>query len=123
MKSWLTYSFAFACGLGAWTLLYMAAFTAAMSGAVRGIASFVVWVQVGPVLGAFVVFALVFGAITMKRPSLKEWLYALAFVAAATFACCGLLIAGLLDEIFAAVLLLVTLFFGGRYLEQRRTHA
>lgn len=103
--------------------MYIAAFTAAMTGAPVSMAGFIFWVLLCPVLGAFLIFGLVCGLRSGNPLDLQEWPYTLAFSIGVIFVSCGVLIANILDEIAVAIILAATLLFEGLYLQQSRTHA
>lgn len=123
MKSWLSYSFAFVGSIGAWGVLFLAAFSVVMTGAGMGMAGFIFLALMCPVLGALLVFGLVFGQVSGRFFNAQEWLYAFSFVVVVAVFFYTLLVVGYLDEMLTDILLAVSLFFGGRYLLQRRLNA
>ena len=123
MKSWLAYSAAFACALGAAALCYMAAFYALMSGSGFGVAGFILLAVICPVLAGLIVFGAAFSAFAKQSLDLASWAQGLAFVAVVTSLCFGLIVGDVLDEVLAAFLLVTVLFFGGRMMIMRAIDA
>ena len=123
MKSWLAYSAAFACALGAAALCYMAAFYALMSGSGFGVAGFILLAVICPVLAGLIVFGAAFSAFAKQSLDLASWAQGLAFVAVVTSLCFGLIVGDVLEEVFSALLLVTVLFFGGRMMIMRAIDA
>ena len=123
MKSWLAYSAAFACALGAAALCYMAAFYALMSGSGFGVAGFILLTVICPVLAGLIVFGAAFSAFAKQSLDLASWAQGLAFVAVVTSLCFGLIVGDVLEEVFSALLLVTVLFFGGRMMIMRAIDA
>ena len=123
MKSWLAYSAAFACALGAAALCYMAAFYALMSGSGFGVAGFILLAVICPVLAGLIVFGAAFSAFAKRSLDIASWAQGLAFVAVVTSLCFGLTVGDVLDEVLAAFLLVTVLFFGGRMMIMRAIDA
>ena len=123
MKSWLAYSAAFACALGAAALCYMAAFYALMSGSGFGVAGFILLAVICPVLAGLIVFGAAFSAFAKQSLDIASWAQGLAFVAVVTSLCFGLIVGDVLDEVLAAFLLVTVLFFGGRMMIMRAIDA
>ena len=123
MKSWLAYSAAFACALGAAALCYMAAFYALMSGSGFGVAGFILLAVICPVLAGLIVFGAAFSAFSKQSLDLASWAQGLAFVAVVTSLCFGLIVGDVLEEVFSALLLVTVLFFGGRMMIMRAIDA
>lgn len=123
MKSWLAYSAAFACALGAAALCYMAAFYALMSGSGFGVAGFILLAVICPVLAGLIVFGAAFSAFAKRSLDIASWAQGLAFVAVVTSLCFGLIVGDVLDEVLAAFLLVTVLFFGGRMMIMRAIDA
>ena len=119
MQSWLAYSAAFAFALGAAALCYMAAFYALMSGSGFGVAGSILLAVICPVLAGLVVFGAAFSAFAQQSLDMASWAQGLAFVAVATAVCFGLIVGDVLEEIFAMLLLVAVLFFGGRMMIMR----
>ena len=88
-----------------------------------GMAGFIFLALMCPVLGALLVFGLVFGQVSGRFFNAQEWLYAFSFVVLVAVFFYTLLVVGYLDEMLTDILLAVSLFFGGRYLLQRRLNA
>jgi len=123
VKSWLAYSAAFACALGAAALCYMAAFYALMSGSGFGVAGFILLAVICPVLAGLIVFGAAFSAFAKRSLDIASWAQGLAFVAVVTSLCFGLTVGDVLDEVLAAFLLVTVLFFGGRMMIMRAIDA
>lgn len=123
MKSWLLYSAAFACALGAAVLCYMAAFYALMSGSGFGVAGFILLAVICPVLAGLIVFGAAFSAFAKQSLDIASWAQGLAFVVVVTSLCFGLIVGDVLDEVLAAFLLVTVLFFGGRMMIMRAIDA
>ena len=123
MKSWLAYSAAFACALGAAALCYMAAFYALMSGSGFGVAGFILLAVICPVLAGLIVFGAAFSAFAKQSLDIASWAQGLAFVVVVTSLCFGLIVGDVLDEVLAAFLLVTVLFFGGRMMIMRAIDA
>ena len=123
MKSWLAYSAAFACALGAAALCYMAAFYALMSGSGFGVAGFILLAVICPVLAGLIVFGAAFSAFAKRSLDIASWAQGLAFVAVVTSLCFGLIVGDVLEEVFSALLLVTVLFFGGRMMIMRAIDA
>jgi len=119
VKSWLAYSAAFACALGAAALCYMAAFYALMSGSGFGVAGFILLAVICPVLAGLIVFGAAFSAFAKQSLDIASWAQGLAFVVVVTSLCFGLIVGDVLDEVLAAFLLVTVLFFGGRMMIMR----
>jgi hypothetical protein len=123
VKSWLSYSAAFACALGAAVLCYMAAFYALMSGSGFGVAGFILLAVICPVLAGLIVFGAAFSAFAKQSLDIASWAQGLAFVVVVTSLCFGLIVGDVLDEVLAAFLLVTVLFFGGRMMIMRAIDA
>jgi hypothetical protein len=123
VKSWLAYSAAFACALGAAALCYMAAFYALMSGSGFGVAGFILLAVICPVLAGLIVFGAAFSAFAKQSFDIASWAQGLAFVVVVTSLCFGLIVGDVLDEVLAAFLLVTVLFFGGRMMIMRAIDA
>ena len=123
MKSWLAYSAAFACALGAAALCYMAAFYALMSDSGFGVAAFILLAVICPVLAGLIVFGAAFSAFAKQSLDIASWAQGLAFVVVVTSLCFGLIVGDVLDEVLAAFLLVTVLFFGGRMMIMRAIDA
>ena len=123
MKSWLAYSAAFACALGAAALCYMAAFYALMSGSGFGVAGYILLAVICPVLAGLIVFGAAFSAFAKQSLDIASWAQGLAFVVVVTSLCFGLTVGDVLDEVLAAFLLVTVLFFGGRMMIMRAIDA
>ena len=61
-------------------MLFLAAFSVVMTGAGMGMAGFIFLALMCPVLGALLVFGLVFGQVSGRFFNAQEWLYAFSFV-------------------------------------------
>ncbi len=73
-----------------------------------------------PLAAGLVTFGFTYFAITKQRFDTAGWDIGLAFVAAATAACFGLVVADVIEELPATLLLLASLFVGGRVLMTQR---
>ncbi|WP_375255110.1 hypothetical protein [Yoonia sp.] len=123
MKGWLAYGGAFACAVGAALLSYFAAFYQVITGAGYGIAGFVLMAVVAPVVVGLVTFGLTYFAFTKTRFSVSGWACGIAFVAVTTAVSFGLIVADILEDPQAALLLVTILFVGGRLMTKRVSNA
>lgn len=119
MHNWLAYCGAFACAVGAAMLVYFAAFSVLMSGSGYGLGGFVLLAVIAPVLAGLGTFGVTHSAFAKRSLGIEGWSYGLALVAVVTAACSGLIIADVLEEVPAALLLVASLFVGGRWMIQR----
>ncbi|WP_342068575.1 hypothetical protein [Yoonia algicola] len=122
MRGWLAYSGAFVCGVGAMLLCYLAGFLLIMSADNSGMGSLVLFVVVLPMTASLVAFALAYYGMTGRKYSLNAWTCGAAFVALATLIFTALIIQDTLEEVPAAVSLVVVLYFGGGVMIQRATN-
>jgi hypothetical protein len=123
VKDWLAYGGAFALALGAAMLCSWAGFTLVLSGYGYDIGGFILLVFLAPLLTGFVTFGVSYAAFSKQRFGSEGWLNGFALVFVAGGGCIGLVVARVLEEPFAALLLVVILFIGGRLMINRRTDA
>ena len=119
VKSWLIYVGAFALALGAAAMVYFAGFTALMTGAASGMAGFVGLVVLAPMAIALTVFGVSYGVFSGHKLSTEHWLIAAGLVFFSAFASFLLVVQDVLEELPATLLMIVTLFVGGRFLLKR----
>ena len=90
-----------------------------MSGHGFGVGGFILLVVVFPVLAGLVTFGVIYRAFFKQSLSWESWLLGFAFLAVTTAAFFGLIVADVLEEVPAALLLVVVSFGGGRWMIQR----
>ena len=119
MRSWLSYIGAFALALGAATMVYLAGFMALMTGVSSGIAGVVVWVVLAPMAAALIVFGVGYGVFTGHWLSGRRWVLAAGFVLFVAITGFVLVAQDVAEQSTITLLIILTLFFGGRFLLKR----
>ena len=123
MKEWLTYSVAFAIGMGvALAGRYMAFGVVMSASGAFSMAGFVGFVILLPVLAGVFVFGMIYSKGIGTNFTGGEWLNAFAFTFAITIMCVGLILSRAMAEMPAMILLAALIFVGGRVLLSRRNN-
>lgn len=100
-------------------MVYFAGFTALMTGASWGMAGFVGLVVLAPTAVALVVFGVSYGVFLGHQLNAARWLMAFGFVFFVVVVSFVLIALDVLEELPATLLMMVTLFVGGRLLLKR----
>lgn len=100
-------------------MVYFAGFTALMTGASSGMAGFVLLIVFAPMTAALIVFGISYSVFSGHKLSVEHWLTAVGFVFFAAFSGFLLVVLDVLEEAGVTILMLVTLFAGGRLLLKR----
>ena len=119
MKDWLAYLAAFGIALASAAGGYFVGFRVVMSGTGFEMAGFFAVVILIPLAVALAVFVVSYAAFSDRWLGWINTVIAAAFTGITALVCFTLIIQDVLDEVPAAILLVLILFFGGRYLLKR----
>ncbi len=119
MRGWLSYSAAFGLALASAIGGYFAGFMIIMSGVGYGIAAFFAITILVPLMVGFGVFVISYAAFHDQWIGWSNSLIAGAFIFGTTVFCFTLMTQEVVSQVSAAVLLVLILFFGGRFLLKR----
>jgi len=119
LQEWLAYLVAFGIALASAAGGYFVGFRVVMSNTGFDMAGFLAVVILIPLAVALAVFVVSFAAFSDRWLGWTNSVIAAAFTGITALVCFTLIIQDVLNEVPAAILLVLTLFFGGRYLLKR----
>ena len=119
MRAWLAYLAAFGFALASAAGGYFVGFRVVMSNSGYDIAGFFAVVVLMPLAVALAVFVVSYAAFSDRWIGWTNGVIAAAFTGVTALVCFMLIVQDVLEEVPAAILLVLTLFFGGRYLLKR----
>ena len=119
MREWLAYLAAFGIALASAAGGYFVGFRVVMSNSGYDLAGFFAVVVLMPLAVALAVFVVSFAAFSDRWIGWTNGVIAAAFTGVTALVCFTLTVQDVLEEVPAAILLVLTLFLGGRYLLKR----
>jgi hypothetical protein len=119
LREWLAYLAAFGIALASAAGGYFVGFRIVMSGVRFEMAGFFAVVILMPLAVALAVFVISYAAFSDRWLGWINTVIAAAFTGITALVCFALIIQDVLEEVPAAILLVLILFFGGRYLLKR----
>ena len=119
MSEWLAYLAAFGIALASAAGGYFVGFRVVMSNSGYDLAGFFAVVVLMPLAVALAVFVVSFAAFSDRWIGWTNGVIAAAFTGVTALVCFTLIVQDVLEEVPAAILLVLTLFLGGRYLLKR----
>jgi predicted cobalt transporter CbtA len=119
VKDWLAYLAAFGIALASAAGGYFVGFRIVMSGVRFEMAGFFAVVILMPLAVALAVFVISYAAFSDRWLGWINTVIAAALTGITALVCFALIIQDVLEEVPAAILLVLILFFGGRYLLKR----
>lgn len=119
MREWLAYLAAFGIALASAAGGYFVGFRVVMSNSGYDLAGFFAVVVLMPLAVALAVFVVSFAAFSDRWIGWTNGVIAAAFTGVTALVCFTLIVQDVLEEVPAAILLVLTLFLGGRYLLKR----
>ncbi|KQI72062.1 hypothetical protein AN191_07870 [Loktanella sp. 5RATIMAR09] len=119
MRDWLAYVAAFGVALASAAGGYFLGFRVVMSNTGYDMAGFFGVVILMPLVVALAVFVVSYAAFSDRWLGWANGVVAAAFTGITALACFMLIVQDVLEEVPATILLVLTLFLGGRYLLKR----
>jgi hypothetical protein len=119
VHEWLAYLAAFGIALASAAGGYFVGFGVMMSNSGFDMAGFFAVVILLPLAVALAVFVVSYAAFSDRWIGWTNGVIAAAFTGITALVCFTLIIQDVLEEVSAAILMVLTLFFGGRYLLKR----
>jgi hypothetical protein len=119
LQEWLAYLAAFGIALASAAGGYFVGFRVVMSNTGFEMAGFFAVVILMPLAVALAVFVVSYAAFSDRWLGWTNSVIAAAFTGITALVCFTLIVQDVLEEVPAAILLVLTLFFGGRYLLKR----
>lgn len=123
MREWPAYLAAFGIALASATVGHFVGFWIVMSSAASGMSSLFAAAMLIPLALALAVFIVSYAAFSDRWLGWANGLIAVTFVGLKALVCFMLIANDMLEEAPAAILLVLTLFFEGRYLLKRASFA